>query len=212
MSKIFTLHGWSFDSSVWSLSSFKDAIHLELPGHGNSSFKSQDVISLAKEIGNVIPKSSILIGWSLGATIFSLTAFFHPEKVEKLVLFAPTPKFSGISQDEIVVKRFLRKLERDFEKSVLYFRSLCSKESYPIPSLVPEISKNLLVSFCNIDITCYLERLSVPIEIFVGEEDEITKLEGAFYLWNKVSKGKLFIFPCEDHFTIIQRKSFFNRK
>ncbi|MEO2069149.1 MAG: alpha/beta fold hydrolase [Desulfurobacteriaceae bacterium] len=203
MSKVFTLHGWSFDSSVWSLSSYKDAVHLELPGHGNSPFKSQDVVSLAKEIGDFIPEKSTLVGWSLGATVFSLTAFFYPEKIEKLVLFSPTPAFSGISQKEVVVKRFLKNLSRDFKKTVIYFRSLCSKHSYPILDLSPEVVVNLLSSFCKIDISPYLDELKVPIEIFVGEKDEITKLEGAFLFWKRVKKGKLSVVPGEDHLTIL---------
>ena len=67
------LHGWGFSGSVFDkfIEKYKNSFRIttiDLPGHGKS--KSLDSISSwSKEIAKIIPKNSILIGWSLGGLI-----------------------------------------------------------------------------------------------------------------------------------------------
>jgi len=206
--RLFTLHGWSFDKGVWRGTPFEKGIHLELPGHGSSKFQSSDILSLAHEIAGLLPESSSLIGWSLGASVFLLIALLHPEKVKELYLFSPTAKFSGISQNEIVVKRFLKKLRRNFEKTVYEFRELCSPSSYPIPKLEAQKSTELLESFCNLDLTEVAGEISVPVEIFVGERDSVTGIEGAYSLFRELKRARMTIIPSADHLTVLRKFSF----
>ncbi len=200
---IFTLHGWSFDRRVWRRTLFEDGIHLELPGHGESPFKSTDLLDLAEEIAEKINGRATLVGWSLGATVFLIAGALHPEKVEKLILLAPTLSFSGISQPEVVVERFLRKLRRDFWKSVKKFRTLCTGEEFPIPKLQPEVATQLLESFSRFDLSAYAEKVKFPVEILVGEEDSITGIAGALSLFKKLKKARITVYPERDHFTLL---------
>jgi pimeloyl-[acyl-carrier protein] methyl ester esterase len=204
MKKVFTLHGWSFDGSIWSISPFKEAIHLTLPGHGDSPFESTDILCLSREVGKFIPESSTFVGWSLGASVAVMTAIFYPEKVEKLILYAPTSAFSGVSQPEVVVKRFLRKLKRDFMETVYYFRGLCSSRDWLIPPLHEEKARKLLESFAWFDLAPHLRKITVPVIVLAGEEDSVTGLEGAFSLWSELRNCTLNVVPERDHLTILE--------
>jgi len=200
---IFTLHGWSFDRHVWKGTPFEDGNHMELPGHGESPFKTTNLLKLSEEIGEIIPEGTTLVGWSLGATISLLVGALYPEKVERLILIAPTVRFSGVSQPEVVVERFLKKLKRNFQKTVLEFRNLCSEENFPIPELNPETATELLKNFAHFDLSPYLKRVEVPVEIAVGEEDRITGVEGALSVFKVLKKVRLTVYPKKDHLTAL---------
>ena len=200
---IFTFHGWSFDRRVWKGTPFEDGNHIELPGHGESPFKTTNLLKLSEEIGEIVPEGTTLVGWSLGATISLLVGALYPEKVERLILIAPTVRFSGVSQPEAVVERFLKKLKRNFQKTVLEFRNLCSEENFPIPELKPEIATELLESFARFDLSPYLKRVEMPVEIVVGEEDAITGLKGALSVFKGLNKTRLTVYPKEDHLTVL---------
>jgi len=206
--KVYTVHGWSYSPEVWKDTPFRNAFHFTLPGHGkNRDFKEGNLFLFAEWVGSKIERESILVGWSLGATVCVLSALMYPEKVEKLVLIAPTPKFSSLSQEEVVVKRFLRNLKRNFKKTVSEFRKLASKKKFPIPELEENVAFKLLEDFCFLDIRKELEKLSCQVTVFGGLKDEITKIEGALETFNRIKFGRLKVFD-EDHFTILQKVHF----
>ena len=200
---IFTLHGWSFDRNVWRGTPFEGGNHIELPGHGESPFKSTDLLELSEEIGKVLTEKITLVGWSLGATVSLLVGALYPKKVERLILIAPTIRFSGVSQPEVVVERFLKKLKRNFHRTALEFRALCSKRELPLPELNPEVAAELLESFSHFDLSSYLKRVAVPVEIVVGEEDAITGVKGALSVFKGLENARLTVYPKEDHFTVL---------
>ncbi|TCK04002.1 alpha/beta fold hydrolase [Phorcysia thermohydrogeniphila] len=203
--KLFTIHGWSFEPSVWEGTHFESAEHIILPGHGESFFSSSDIVELAREIGEYLPENSALVGWSLGATLAVVMASLYPDKVKELILFAPTVRFSGISQPEVVVKRFLRKLKKDFKRTVKEFRALCSKVNLPLPELDEGKVTELLESFSYFDLSNFARNLSVPAKIFVGEKDSVTGVQGALKLHLLIRSSTLSVFPEEDHLTILRR-------
>ncbi len=202
---IYTLHGWSFSKEVWTGTPFERACHFELPGHGESHFKETDLHRLALEVGKEIEKGSFLVGWSLGASVFALTAYYYPEKVRGLLLYSPTPKFEGLSQPRAVVKRFLKRLERDFKEGVLFFRELC-KSRGKLPYLEEENARELLRSFVSSDLTFYFEELKVKTFILVGERDEITGIRGAFKAFRLIGDSSLLVFPEDNHLSILGEK------
>ena len=200
----YTLHGWSFSKEVWKNTPFESAVHLELPGHGESPFTSTDLLELSKEVASCLPESSTLVGWSLGATVALLVGALYPEKVKELILYAPTSLFSGLSQPEAVVKRFLKRLRRDFFDGVRFFRALCSRKELPLPKIEPEVAAELLENFCHFDARDYFKRLTQPVKIAVGEEDEITRVAGALSAFSLAPKATLTVFPKENHLTVLQ--------
>jgi len=202
--KLFTLHGWSFEPSVWEGTPFERAEHLTLPGHGESFFSSVDIVEFSREIGEYLPKDSALVGWSLGATLSVVTASLYPDKVKELILFAPTVRFSGVSQPEVVVKRFLKKLKKDFKEAVKEFRVFCSKVDLPLPELDEKKVTELLESFSYFDLSNFARKLGMSVKIFVGEKDSVTGVLGALKLHLIIRSSTLFVFPEEDHLTILR--------
>jgi pimeloyl-[acyl-carrier protein] methyl ester esterase len=200
---IYTIHGWSFGKELWKGTPFEEACHLELPGHVESPFKSTELKELSLEIGKSLTPNSHLVGWSLGATVAALVAVSFKEKVGKLTLIAPTPSFTGTSQPEAVVKRFLKKLKRDFKGGVEYFRSLCSKRRAPTPKLNEAKATELLASFSSFSGWELFKQIEAPTEILVGEEDQITKLSGAFQTFKLIKDSSLRVLPGEDHLTVL---------
>jgi pimeloyl-[acyl-carrier protein] methyl ester esterase len=206
---IYTLHGWSFNRRVWRGTPFEDATHLELPGHGESPFKSTDLKELAGEIAREIAENSTLVGWSLGASVALLIAASYPEKVEKLILYAPTQKFSGLSQPEVVVQRFLKRARSSFEEALQYFRKLCSPKAPKAET--SKIDKwraiSLLESFSSFQIEReQLQTLKCRVKILVGGEDRITTPAGALSIFKETPHSECLFLPGEDHFTILKHK------
>lgn len=176
---------------------------MELPGHGESPFKSTKLYQLAGELSQYVPSDSVLVGWSLGASVLLLFAEKFPEKVKKLILFAPTLKFSGISQPDAVVKRFLKKLNKNFQNSLYEFRKICSEVEFPLPSLLQNPAVEILEDFCNFDLSDCVKRINVPVEIYVGQKDAVTGVEGALQLFLRLRKAEVSVYPDADHLTIL---------
>ncbi|SNR90209.1 alpha/beta fold hydrolase [Desulfurobacterium atlanticum] len=195
---MFTIHGWSFDKSVWRNTEFEKFHHFELPGHGESPFKETDLEKLAFEMGEVVSGGTV-VGWSIGATVALLLAFYFPAKIERLVLFSPTPSFCKVSQNPIVCKNFLRKLRRDYERTVKWFRKECRFDGdVPLPEKEKAIT--LLESFMKLDISDILPKINVPVSIYVGQKDKITTLQGAFQVFRYLPKATLKVYPGKEHY------------
>ncbi|WP_456397227.1 alpha/beta fold hydrolase [Desulfurobacterium sp.] len=196
---VYTIHGWSFNKDVWVKTPFANASHLELPGHGNSLLQITDILEVAREFGKNMENGSTIVGWSMGASIAVLIATSFPEKIEKLVLYSPTPLFCGLSQSEIICKRFLKKLNRNFEATVNWFRRECGFSGiYPLPCKDKAIG--LLESYMELDLRNVLPNISVKTDIFVGLKDEVTKLSGAFSCFSLLPFSSIKIYPDKFHF------------
>ncbi|WP_283401153.1 alpha/beta fold hydrolase [Desulfurobacterium pacificum] len=199
------MHGWSFTPLVWKETILANANHIALPGHGESPYKSTNLIQLSLEIGKDLPHQITLIGWSLGATLATLIASQFPQKVEKLILIAPTLKFMPLSQPEVVVKRFLKKLNNNFFSGITYFRQICGANLNNVQLLKEEKARELLKSYVYFSLSPYVKNFPVKTVIAVGEEDNVTGLIGAYKLFNEMNNSKLIIYPKEDHFSILRR-------
>ena len=201
---IYTLHGWSYDRRVWKGTSFERAVHLELPGHGESPFKSTDLERLSLEIGETLKEGSTVVGWSLGATVSILIGLYYPEKIKEIILYAPTPSFTELSQPEAVVRKFLKKLRRNFHDGVMFFRELSSRKKLPLPPLEPRNSIALLESFVNFNCLEAVREVKAPVKVVVGEEDGITGVKGAFEVFRNAARPELKIVPGADHLTVLE--------
>ncbi len=194
------IHGWSFSKAVWKNGAFDNFFHFELPGHGESSLKETDLKKLALEIGEIFSGGTV-VGWSLGASVALLLAFYFPDKVDRLILFSPTPSFCKVSQNPIVCKNFLRKLKRDYEKTVKWFREECGfNGNIPFPEKDKAIP--LLENFMKLDICNILPKIKVPVSIYVGEKDRITTSKGAFEVFKYLPKATLKIYPEKEHYIL----------
>ncbi len=85
---------------------------------------------------------------------------------------------------------------------MVYFRNL-SNAPKEIPELHPEKTTRLLESFAYFDLIPHLSRIEAEKTIYVGEEDKITGLTGAFKIFERTS-AVMTVYPGENHTSVLK--------
>ncbi len=185
---LFFLHGWGFSSKV-----LKGVPSFDLPFHGKSTLTYEGLHNLAKTIALKIPKSSILIGWSLGASLALLIAYLYPEKVRASLLIGTSACF-GCIWSRKNLRSFLLRLEREGEAFLKEFRSLAYPKAFE-DSIHVEGAKRLLKDYMELDIRPILPHIRQRVYILHGLYDPITPFSSALTLYNMLRRSKLITFP-----------------
>lgn len=95
------IHGWGVHSGFWKpvipiLEQYYTVTIIDLPGFGRSLLDNTityDLKYLAEQILTVAPEKSTILGWSMGGLIATEIALNFPQRVEKLICVASSPKF-----------------------------------------------------------------------------------------------------------------------
>lgn len=130
------LHGWGLHSGVWEetaatlAENFRVTL-IDLPGHGRSPLLAghYSLTTLAQQLLESAPPHAMWVGWSLGGIIAMHLAAQHPERVNKLMLVASTPKFvrapgweHGVEADTL--DEFVCALTSDYRSCIKRFLAL----------------------------------------------------------------------------------------
>ena len=97
--KLFLIHGWNMPPLVWNrlLERLRDRFDVEvatLPGYEQSiERRGEPCTDLLANLIDRAPQRSHWCGWSLGATLAMQAAIRAPERISKLTLISPTPRF-----------------------------------------------------------------------------------------------------------------------
>lgn len=129
------IHGWGAHSGVWqsvlpSLQQTFNVTCVDLPGHGNSTaIENKSIDAWTQAVLDVVPQKAIWLGWSLGGLLAQQAASIAPQRIEKLILVASTPKFITASDwieavDKKIFKDFHAEVIRDPQASLLRFIAL----------------------------------------------------------------------------------------
>lgn len=128
------LHGWGMNGAVWQQtieslqSSFR--VHVvDLPGYGHSAeHHGEDLAQIAQMVLKDAPEKAVWLGWSLGGLVATHIALNAPERVNKLITVASSPKFAaekawrGIQPK--VLSAFTEQLLEDFSLTIERFMAL----------------------------------------------------------------------------------------
>lgn len=130
------LHGWGMNSAVWSLlldglsRRFRVTL-LELPGHGGSDYDPADhtLGDWAAACLQAAPPRAHWVGWSLGGQLALRAALEQPQRIDRLVLVASTPRFIQAADWphamlENTLRQFGHALRRDHHQTLARFLSL----------------------------------------------------------------------------------------
>jgi len=168
--KLLTIHGWAFCPEVFkNLEGIGKVRHLAL--NGNS------IDEIAQKVAKEINGETLLVGWSLGATVAVKASFIKPPK--GLVLIGATPHFGKAWKKEFI-ERFLNELRENPKRKIIEFRKtvwggdICS--DYPLEE---QRLIKLLEEFINTDISDLLRELKIPTVILHGKKDPITPFREA---------------------------------
>lgn len=132
------LHGWSLSGAAFGeLAALLPSCRLllpDLPGHGSSSPPAQATLSsladdVAAWLAAVAPDPVALGGWSLGGMVAMALASRAGTPVERLLLFATTPRFTTApgwphGLPAVQVRALRRNLERRFDATLAEFFAL----------------------------------------------------------------------------------------
>ncbi len=135
------LHGWGLNVRVWdplaeALGGRFRLIALDLPGHGHSPWQPARATARRQVEGIRAAVASLLghnpyalLGWSLGAELALEWASARPQWLERLVLFAATPRFTsapdwpyGAPAERL--ERLAQGLRSDYRRTVSDFLEL----------------------------------------------------------------------------------------
>ncbi len=93
------IHGWAMSPLVWQewlldLAKSYRVICVELPGHGDSDYRERwQMNELLEAMAEQLPDSCSVLGWSLGGMVALAYAGAYPQRVNKLLMLASSPKF-----------------------------------------------------------------------------------------------------------------------
>jgi pimeloyl-[acyl-carrier protein] methyl ester esterase len=94
------LHGWGLHGGVWrdtaqALAAHRRVISVDLPGHGRSAPVpgAGTLDEFAAAVAGILPPDCSLIGWSLGGMVALQLAARFPDRIQRLILVATTPRF-----------------------------------------------------------------------------------------------------------------------
>jgi pimeloyl-[acyl-carrier protein] methyl ester esterase len=130
------LHGWGlnlrvFDALAEDLGAGREVQAIDLPGHGASPWDAAaaDLEGQAARIAAVLPERCVLLGWSLGGQLALEIARRWPQRLDRLVLVATTPRFVADAQwaagmAPAVMARFSAQLASDWHATVEEFLHL----------------------------------------------------------------------------------------
>lgn len=194
MKKVF-IHGWGFSRQIWKDYFYIDgSVFLNLPYHGDDTRAFTGLEQFAGEVASMVDSPSVVVGWSLGATVSLLASLKNPN-IKKLVLIGFSPKFSDstLGSDPKAVKAFMYNLARDFHETVKVFRQTAVGTQSEDPMPRQEGATSLLKEFINLDITHLLEHVRAKTFLVHGTHDKIVNPEAAIYSHRKIKDSEVIL-------------------
>ncbi len=232
------IHGWSVDRRIWRQQTkffaqkFK-VIAIDLPGHGDSSWKKKSLHQMAMDVGEIFDYFNInacrIIGSSLGGMLALQICDILPQRVKSLTLVGSMPKFSKSDDylcgiDVSHIRKLNGQLNNAFPSVVdVFFRSLFTKQEresrrfkwlqvFRKAQAAP--MKLALVEYLDVleqeDLRGSLPRLKMPFQIVNGTHDPLCTLETVKYLQAHCPHAKVDLFSDCGHFPFLSKPHEFN--
>ncbi len=215
------VHGAGGSSATWSMQ-LRGAhrlhlLALDLNGHGKTPDRHPTDVreSYLEDISSVVRRADrpVLVGHSMGGALAQLYALQHPEDIRGLVLVGTGARLR-------VAKAIFDMLDTDFESYVraaatfMFAKgasqntveaSLAEIRKCPVP-----IVRRDFVLCDEFDIMDWVNEISLPTLIIVGEEDVMTPVKYSKYLNDKISGSVLRVIPGAGHCVMLERPEEFN--
>lgn len=202
------LHGWGLHGGIFAALAAALALscrvhRIDLPGHGRSPFAPgfDDIDGLAAAVGGLLPARCTLLGWSLGGQVALQLASRPDNRIDRLVLVATTPRFSGAPDwrhglDPGVIEAFAADLARDYRAVLGQFLTLQARGDDRQRALIRELRTLVrahgepdpaalaagLRVLRDTDLRDSLDRVDVPTLVLDGEHDRLTRPGAGEYL------------------------------
>jgi pimeloyl-[acyl-carrier protein] methyl ester esterase len=219
------IHGWGMHSGIWGSFAEQLAQHyrvttIDLPGHGRSPLPAGgfDLLRLAQLLVETAPANAAWVGWSIGGIAALQAALLHPQAMNRLTMIGALPQFVQ-SEDwphavvPASLETFASSLENDPTQTLQRFLSLqvrgCDDEenalkmikqqvaSRPAPQL--EALRLGLEVLRRANLRSQLHKLSVPLQIMLGDRDMLVPLAGGQAFRQRVPTARCSIISNAGH-------------
>ncbi len=238
---IIFLHGWGGNLRLWSgqvgyFSGDYKVMRMDLPGHGQTSWKKMNLSMMARdleEVAKILEFQQInVVGSSLGGLMAIQWFDLFPKRFKRMALVGALPKFLHSSNypyglELKQLKKLDGQLETDYPAIVnIFFRSLFTRQErqtsrfkYFLQSEKNETipQKKALREFLNVlekeDLRKTFEKLnqrSIPLQILSGTDDPICSKEAVSYLQRELPHARVELFKDCGHFPFLTKPQEFN--
>ncbi|MGR5195507.1 pimeloyl-ACP methyl ester esterase BioH [Vibrio rotiferianus] len=217
------LHGWGMNGAVWQQTveelQSQFTLHVvDLPGYGHSaSSHAQDLAEIAEMVLQDAPEKAVWLGWSLGGLVATHVALNAPDRVNKLITVASSPKFAaqrpwrGIQPN--VLSAFTEQLMEDFSQTIERFMALQAMGSPSARQDVRQLKQavlsrpqpnpdSLLVGLnilADVDLREQLVQLTMPVLRLYGRLDGLVPVKVAHDLQEVIPNSTQYIFAQSSH-------------
>jgi len=224
------LHGWGSGAGVWrELAAWLAPayrVHVpELPGYGATALcRPYTLEKLADAIARTAPRHCAAIGWSLGGQVALAWARRAPRQVERLALFATTPRFVngpgwalGMARSEF--DAFARALEDDPAGTLDRFSLLATqgdlaarrvtrllraaRSGQRVPD--PAALTGGLEILRDADLRAGLRSIGQPTLVVHGARDRLVPSGAGRYLGRRVAAGRVLVLRGTAHVPFLSK-------
>lgn len=208
MSKIFVLHGWTYQTESWQplLKELRargfDPEFLRVPGltdGSNPVWSLHDYVEWLRQAAASHGKV-ILIGHSNGGRISLAFAAKYPEKVERLILEdsagIPPRGLRRLKRDAFRALSSLARLLPVPEEAKDMFYKLIRESDYR--KATPEMRRTM-ANLVAADLAPSLPRIEAPTLIIWGGRDKTTPLSDGLLMHEKIRGSRIFVLPEARH-------------
>ena len=231
---IIFIHGFPFNKKMWNgqlekLSSGFRCIAFDLPGYGNSdSAENISIESYADLLDSFMHMMQIskaaICGLSMGGYIALRAMEKYPERFSRLILCdtqciadsdeGRKKRFTNI---ELIEKDGLGAFVEGFMKNLFTEKNLQANESYTqeikatMLAANPESVTATLRALAERSETCSnLKQIKIPVLVICGEEDKVTPVQQAKFLFENIPGAKLKLLPAAAHLSNLEQAEMFN--
>lgn len=207
MPNLILLHGALGHSEIFtpylnSLSAYF-TIHTPLfSGHGNTEL-STDGISIEKytqELSDYCEKNNLtdvfILGHSMGGYVALCYAMKHPEKVNSIMTLGT--KFDWTEEQAIKESKMLNP-DVILEKVPQYAQLLEKQHGSKWKQLLPAIAELMIDLGKNPPLKDHLASINIPVQIMVGDKDNMVTLEESAIVYRTLPNAKLAVLPDTKH-------------
>jgi len=218
------VHGSGGDHSLWikQYTKFKDEFNIaviDLPGHGQSSGKGEQDVSLYVEwvkrlLESLALKKPVVIGHSLGAAISLVFAIQYGEMLSGVV-----PVGGGVTMP--VNEMILKGLKTDPDSVIgLIAKFSVSRENRErllrtviegLSCASPDVLYGDLLACDRLDITGQISRIAIPTLILCGTDDKMTPPVMSQFLGDNIPGAQLSLIENAGHMVMLENAEAFNR-
>jgi pimeloyl-ACP methyl ester carboxylesterase len=217
---ILFIHGAGGTHKVWRSQTefFKDAIAINLPGHGAGEGKTS-IDDYVEEVRGFCDaqglRNIVMIGASMGGAIAQKFALDHSEYLKALVLVSTGAKlrvnpviFSAIEKDYYEAVELLMQ----FFFSEKAGSELKRKSADEMKKIKPEVTRGDFEACDKFNIMDRVKEINLPTLVICGLDDVLTPPKYSEYLKNNISGSKLEVIADAGHMVMREKPEEFNEK